>query len=203
MIINLIPTNGTVLLTLIYLEPVERPEAYAPFYALTPVFEQTGFMTLFTPDSKLYGELAALYSTDPEVAAISALQAGTVIAAVQPVSASAVWAGRESNDGTGNELGLQAVNQTCWTVTVSWWNAEDDEAAYAAAASLARKIRAAAVAAGASLEYIFMNDANFDQPVIAWYGEANVRRLRAVQQRAYDPGLVFQNLVRGGQKIPQ
>ncbi|KAI3332048.1 FAD-binding domain-containing protein [Xylariaceae sp. AK1471] len=222
MIINLLPTNGTMLLTLIYLKPVERPAAYAAFYALTPVFEQTGFMTLhqlqalfppatlprwtwythsFKPDSTLYGELATLYTTAPEIATIGALQGGSLIAAVQPISASAVLAGRESNNGTGNALGLQLVNQTWWTVTVSWWNAEDDAAVYVAGKSLANKIRAAADAAGASLDYIFMNDANIDQPVIASYGKANVRRLKAVQ-KAYDPDLIFQKLVTGGQKIP-
>lgn len=46
MIINLVPINGTTMLTFVYLKPVERPAAFAPFYALTPVFEQTGFLTL-------------------------------------------------------------------------------------------------------------------------------------------------------------
>lgn len=46
MIINLIPTNDTLMLTLVYLKPVERPEAFAPFYSLKPKFEQTGFLTL-------------------------------------------------------------------------------------------------------------------------------------------------------------
>ncbi|KAI1735291.1 putative FAD-binding oxidoreductase [Xylaria scruposa] len=222
MIINLVPTNGTLLLTFVYLKPVERPAAYAPFYALTPVFEQTGFMSLhqlmalftastiprwtwfshsFTPDSTLYNELATLYTSAPEVTAISAVQAGSLIAAVQPVSVSAVLAGQASNGGTGNALGLQPVNQTWWTITVTWWNAEDDATIYDAVASFSNKVKAAADAAGTSLEYIFMNDANVDQPVIASYGLDNVQRLRAVQQ-AYDPHMVFQKLVPGGQKLP-
>lgn len=222
MIINLVPTNGTVLLTLIYLKPVERPAAYAPFYALTPAFEQMGLMSLhelmalfppaalprwsmsaysFTPDPTLYNELATLYTTAPELATISAVQGGSLIAAVQPISASAVLAGQQSNGGTGNALGLQAVNQTWWTVTAAWWSAKDDDAVYAALESFANKVRAAADAAGASLDYIFMNDASNKQAVIASYGDANVRRLRAVQ-KVYDPSLVFQKLVPGGQKLP-
>lgn len=224
MIINLLPTNGTVMLTMVYLKPVERPSAYAPFYALTPIFEQAGFMTLhqlmalfpasplprwtwyvhgFKPSSALYDELATLYdaATAPEVAAIGALQGGTLVAAVQPVSAGSVRAGRTSNGGVGNALGLQAVDQTWWSVSASWWNAADDAAAEAAVASVAEKIGKAAAAAGASVDYIFMNDANSDQPVIASYGDDNVRRLQDVQE-AYDPDLVFQKLVSGGQKIP-
>ncbi|KAI0105085.1 putative FAD-binding oxidoreductase [Nemania sp. FL0031] len=222
MIINLVPTNGSLLLTFIYLKPVERPAAYAPFYALTPAFEQTGIMTLhelmglfpptilprwawyshtFTPNSALYAELANLYATAPEFATIGTVQAGTLLAAVQPISASAVLAGRKSNGGTGNALGLQAVNQTWWTITATWYNAEDDATVYGAIASFSDKVRAAADAAGTSLEYIFMNDASINQPVIASYGAASVNRLRAVQ-KAYDPQQVFQKLVTGGQKLP-
>ncbi|KAI0003483.1 putative FAD-binding oxidoreductase [Xylariaceae sp. FL0662B] len=180
MVINLIPINGTLLLTLVYLKPVERPEAYAPFYALTPVFEQTGFMTLHqlmalfpaTTLPRWTWYLGTLYATAPETATIGALQAGTLVAA------------------------------TWWAITVGWWNAEDDAAAYAAGASFAEKVHALAAAADAGLEFIFMNDANIDQPVITSYGEANVRRLRAAQE-AYDPDLVFQKFVPGGQKIPE
>lgn len=222
MIINLVPTNGSMLLTLAYLKPVERPDAYKPFYALTPVFEQTGIMTLhqlmalfpptalprwtwhtlsFRPDDMLYEELATLYTTAPEIATIGALQAGSLIAAVQPIAASAVLAGRESNNFTGNALGLEAVDQTWWTITAGWWNAEDDATVFAAVASFAAKVQAAADSAGASVDYLFMNEANMEQPVIASYGEANVRRLQAAQ-RIYDPDLVFRKLVPGGQKIP-
>lgn len=224
MIINLLPTNRTVMLTMVYLKPVERPSAYTPFYALTPIFEQTGFMTLhqlmalfpasplprwtwhmqgFKPSSELYAELATLYDAAiaPEVGALGALQGGTLLAAVQPVSADSVRAGRTSNGGIGNALGLQAVDQTWWSISASWWNATDDAAAEAAAASVAEKIANAAAAAGASVDYIFMNDANSDQAVIASYGQDNVRRLQEVQE-AYDPDFVFQKLVPGGQKIP-
>jgi Berberine and berberine like len=40
-----------------------------------------------------------------------------------------------------------------------------------------------------------------NQQVIQSYGEANVQRLQQVQ-KAYDPTLVFQRLVTGGQKVP-
>lgn len=129
--------------------------------------------------------LAALYATAPEAATVAALQAGTLITAVQPVSADSVRAGRASNGGVENALGLQAVDQTWWSVSVSWGDAADD-----AAASMADKIGAAAAAAGAKLDYIFMNDAYSNQSVIASYGEINVRRLRDVQ-KVYDSDLVF------------
>jgi FAD/FMN-containing dehydrogenase len=222
LIVNLIPTNNTDLLTLIYLKPVEHPAAYAPLYALTPVFQDTGFRTLhqimalfppavlprwtwyvkgFTPDPSLYTELATIFSSAPEIADMGALQGGTLVAAVQPISANAVLAGRASNAGTGNALGLQAVNQTWLIVTGGWYNAEDDAKAITAVRSIWEKVGAAADAAGATIEYLFMNDANIEQPVIASYGKENVKRLQSVRQE-YDPELVFHKLVPGAQKVP-
>ena len=68
-------------------------------------------------------------------------------------------------------------------------------------AGSATKIAAAVAEADASLDYLFMSEAHSVQPVLASYGEANVRRLQAVQ-KLYDPDLVFQKLVPGGQKLP-
>lgn len=219
LIVNLFPTNGSVLLTLVYLKPVERPEAYKPFYSLSPTFEQTGFMTLhelmgsfpsttiprwtgyaesFEPNSELFAQISNVFLTAPELASISALQAGTLVVAVQPISESAILAGQARG---GNALGLRPVNQTWFSVNAGWWNADDDATATAAVESLHAKILALAGDADVGLEYVFMNDANAKQQVLASYGEENVQRLRAVQ-RVYDPHLVFQKLVPGGQKIP-
>lgn len=222
LIVNLIPTNGTMLLTFVYLKPVERPDAFKPFYSLSPLVEQTGIMPLhqlmalfppadlprwawrtlsFKPNAKLYKKLADIYTNAPEIATISRLQAGSLIAAVQPIGKTAVLAGRESNNNTGNALGLEAVDQTWWGITAGWYNAKDDAVVYAALDSFAAKLEAAVKAAGAGVDYIFMNDASTKQPVIASYGAANVRRLQATQKK-YDPGMVFRKLVPGGQKVP-
>lgn len=220
MIINLAPTNGTVILTLIYLKPVANPAAYAPFYGFTPLEQELGFMTLhelmalfgnpslprwgwysnvFEPNSDLYSDISNLIYTAPEVDTIAALVAGTVVAAIQPISSSLVLAGRASNGG--NALGLQAVNQTWFSFDVGWWYQQDDAVALAALESLHAKVDALAAARGVQLSYIFMNDANINQSVIAAYGATNVDKLRAVQS-IYDPNHVFQKLVTGGQKIP-
>jgi hypothetical protein len=222
LIINLIPTNGTMLLTFAYLKPVERPDAYKPFYSLSPLIEQTGIMPLhqlmalfppadlprwawrtlsFKPDAVLYERLADLYASAPEVATLGGLQAGSLIAAVQPIGKSAVLAGRESNNSTGNALGLEAADQTWLGITAGWYNAKDDAVVYAALDSFAARIQAAVDAAGMGVDYIFMNDASFKQPVIASYGPANVGRLQETQKK-YDPDLVFTKLVPGGHKIP-
>lgn len=219
LIVNPVPINGSVILTLVYLKPVERPDAYAPFYKLTPTADQTAFMTLhelmaqfplppiprwtwyessFQPDRELYAQISELLRTSAEVATLSKLQAGTLIGAVQPIAKNVVLEGQKHG---GNALGLQPVAQTWFSLNFGWWDAEDDAAAYAAMDALHDKFEGLTKAADAKLEYFFMNDANIKQPVIASYGEENVQRLRAVQ-KVYDPHLVFQKLVPGGQKIP-
>ncbi|KAI1074068.1 FAD-binding domain-containing protein [Whalleya microplaca] len=219
LVINLAPVNDSVLVTLVYLQPVERPAAYAPFYSLSPVFEQTGFMTLhelqgvfpatdiprwtwysetFQPNSELFAHISRVLSTAPELASISKLHAGSLVATVQPINANVALAGQARG---GNALGLQPVNQTWFSLNLGWWDEGDDTVAIAAIESLHAKIKELSKDAGVDLQYIFMNDANAKQPVIASYSEANVKRLRSVQQ-VYDPHLVFQKLVPGGQKTP-
>ena len=222
LVVNVVPTNDTVLLTLVYLKPVERPAAYAPFYGLNPILEQTGIMPLstlltlfpdpslprwswwttsFKPDSALYDQIGNLVATAPETATIRALTGGTLVATVQPITENAVLAGRQANSVGGNALGLQAVNQTWFALNAGWWHAADDGVANAAVESLLSKAKSLAEAAGEQIEYLFMNDANAKQEVIGSYGKRNARRLAAVRE-AYDPLGVFTRLVRGGQKIP-
>lgn len=118
---------------------------------------------------------------------------------MQPVSASAITAGQAQG---GNALGLEAVNQTWFVLDVGWSSPAADTVAHKIGMSLSRKVEDAAARAKRGAPYIFMNDASYDEPVIASYGRENVRKLRAVQ-RIYDPGEVFQKLVRGGFKLPR
>jgi hypothetical protein len=46
---------------------------------------------------------------------------------------------------------------------------------------------------GILLDFVFMNDANFDQNPLASYGAANVQKLRVTAAK-YDPGALFQRL---------
>ncbi|RYP77480.1 hypothetical protein DL769_003390 [Monosporascus sp. CRB-8-3] len=219
MFMNLSPTNDTVLVTLAYLKPVERPEAFAPFYKLTPALEQMGVMSLpklmgafpaveiprwtwytssFRANSEVLSQISELLTTAPEIAAIRGLLGGTLVTTLQPINENLVLAGQARG---GNALGLQAVNQTWAAFNVAWWNEEDDTAAYAAAESLHARLEVLIRKEGLALDYVFMNDANVNQSVIVSYGQENVERLHAVQQ-VYDPNLVFKKLVPGGQKIP-
>lgn len=219
-IVNIIPTNDTVLLTLVYLKPVERPEAFAPFYKVTPLQDTTGFSTLhelmgafpnppiprwtwytstYRADQDMYAQVASFLSANQsEVIAMKNFTSGTVSSAIQPISKNVARAGKEAG---GNALGLEEVDQLWVALDFGWTGAEHDETVYSLVESLLSRIDDQAQARGVELPYIFMNDANNKQAVIESYGEDNNRRLRAVQQ-AYDPDQVFQKLVAGGQKLP-
>ncbi|KAK4222535.1 bifunctional solanapyrone synthase [Podospora fimiseda] len=210
--INLVPSNDTVIVTLIYLKPLTSPPAaFAPFYAEklnTPLLEQMGPFSLvnllalfnagsvprwewsvnsFKPSPELWGDIEQILSpSSPEIVTLRGLQAGTLVSTVQPITSRV---GDISASGN-NPLGLQAVNQTWLSLNAGWWREEDDTIARGVVSVLHQRIRQAAEDRGGLLEYLFMNDAGSDQGVIASYGSENVERLQQVR-------------VKGGQKIPE
>ena len=136
--------------------------------------------------------------TAPELQQIKSLNAGSLALGLQPISASVVLAG---NARGGNALGLQSVDQTWFVLDTGHWLPEGDQEAHNATRGIHARIENLTKENGNYLPYQFMNDASYDQPVIAHYGEASVEKLRKVQ-RLYDPNLVFQRLVTGGFKLP-
>lgn len=93
------------------------------------------------------------------------------------------------------------MNQTWLVLDVGWWNAEDDQLAHDYTASMISKVDDASQSSGHFVDYIFMNDAAADQPVIERYGAENVAKLKATAAK-YDPDGVFQHLASGGFKLP-
>ena len=219
MVMNIGPINDTVIVTLVYLKPEESPEAFAPFYGIPPVMQQSGIMSLtdlmtsfpaadlprwtwytssFEPKNDIFAKISDFLKAAPETDIIKPLQSGTLVATIQPINENVILTG-EANGG--NALNMKPVNQTWIAFNVGWANESDDEAAYAAIESLHERLVELIDDAGVGLDFIFMNDANIKQPVIASYGAESVQRLLGVKQD-YDPDFVFEKLVKGGQKIP-
>lgn len=136
----------------------------------------------------------------PHVQTIRAATAGTCAFSWQPVSAHLVEAGRAA--GGGNALGLEAVAQSWFHLDLLWGRAEDDAAVTAAAGAMHAEIEAAARARGGHLPYVFMNDANEGQDVLAGYGAESGRRMREVREH-YDPHGVFERKMAGAFKLPR
>ncbi|KAI1774390.1 putative FAD-binding oxidoreductase [Hypoxylon cercidicola] len=215
------PTNASIgaILNIVYLKPEEEPEAFAPFRNITPLADMTQLQTLtelmlaaplpeltrvnwfsasFKTDKELFNQVADVVSHGPELDELTNLTAGSLAFGWQPISSSAVLAG-EANGG--NALGLEPVNQTWLVLDVGWWYPEDDELAHNYTASMISKVDEASKSSGHYVDYIFMNDAAADQPVIESYGAENVAKLKETAAK-YDPDGVFQNLASGGFKLP-
>ncbi|KAG8526456.1 uncharacterized protein KY384_000049 [Bacidia gigantensis] len=218
-------TNASVgaVLNMVYLKPEITPPAFAPFYNIPTIGDLTKLQTLtemmsgqmlpdlprwtwratsFTPTAttSLYQEIATILSTAPELSLLQSAIAGSLALGLQPISSSLIMEGNAR--GGGNPLGLVPVNQTWFVLDAGWLELEGDETVAKATKGLIDRIEEATRNQGSHLEYIFMNDASPDQDVIGHYREENVRRLKEVQAR-YDPDFVFQDLVRGGFKIPR
>ena len=156
------------------------------------------FSSSFTNDKQLFNQVADIVTKAPELEELANLTAGSLAFGWQPISSSAALAGHASG---GNPLGLQPVNQTWLVLDVGWWKPEDDELAHNYTLGMINKIDDASKSSGHYVDYIFMNDAAADQPVIEHYGQENVAKLKATAQK-YDPDQVFQNLASGGFKLP-
>lgn len=135
----------------------------------------------------------------PHLNDIRSVTAGSVSFSFQPISSSLVEAGQKNG---GNALDLEATNQTWFHIDSAWWWPGDDDKVLGASRAMMDVIEETAKEEGSYLPYLFMNDANRRQEVIAHYGEESTRKLHQVQ-RKYDPRQVFQKLVPGGFKLPK
>jgi hypothetical protein len=154
--------------------------------------------TSFRPTTSLYKTLQNLVTTSPSANTIKSVTAGSQAFGIQPISTSLVKAGKQRG---GNALGLETVNQTWLVLDSGWWSISDDATVHNATRDMIDVIEADSKAGGNYIEYIFLNDASWDQEVIQHYGLENVQRLKRVS-KLYDPNSVFQILVPGGYKLP-
>ncbi|KAI1267561.1 putative FAD-binding oxidoreductase [Xylariaceae sp. FL1019] len=215
------PTNSTVgvWVSMIYLNPEPNPQAFSPFYDIPTTSDSTGIKSFmdylaeyaipmdvradwrtvsFEVDSALYTDIADIILNSPAVDTMKSVQGGFLAATIQPISSRVAALGQEH--GT-NILGLQQVDQTWFSFSTSWLWEDDDSKVHVAEEYATNQVLAAAKRNGKDLRYLFMNDASWDQDVVASYGTENVQLTKEVQ-RQYDPQLVFQRLVRGGFKLP-
>ncbi|RDA95625.1 hypothetical protein CP533_1159 [Ophiocordyceps camponoti-saundersi (nom. inval.)] len=201
------PTNHTLgaVLTVVYLKAEAWPSVLAPFSRIPfttdatkirsylDLLANTNIPTLprydwrastVKPDGRLYASIHNMTSSSSStLEPLSRLTSGTLAVGLQPMSRSGVLAGRRRG---GNALGLSPEAQTWLVLAGAWYFPSDDGPAHEAIRELGGRVGTEAAGLGLGLSYLFMNDASFDQPVIASYGAENVARLRDVQ-RVYDP----------------
>ncbi|KAI0429968.1 hypothetical protein F5Y09DRAFT_309013 [Xylaria sp. FL1042] len=201
----------------IYAKPIVRPDIFKMFYDIpstTQVINSTignmldlnNAMSNITPErhlrrlvtsvvhkfsEELLKEIFAEYVEFDSAAQGIGATTGMV---VQPFTTAAV---RHASSTGGNPIGLTEVLQNHMECFIQWEDSADDATAIATIQNMTAKVEALAQKQGLYLESKIMNDAGFNQNVLASYGSENLQRLKDVASQ-YDPSRVFQNLQNDG-----
>lgn len=208
-------TVGT-FVNVFYDRPVLNPAAFAMFREIphvadtTQIWRYSEFLasqaqSYFIPRWQLRGssykadeasDLKSYEIARREFEGINEL-GGAYILIYQPVSESLIDVGLNRT----TPITLTRTPQTWFSTAVGWGLPSNDAAIYAMSKSVQDKLEEYTKKRGTFLDYIFMNDAFRDQPVIERYGREVVGRLQRVL-RKWDPKLVLRRLMPGGFKIP-
>lgn len=210
------------LLNIVYLKPVWKPAAFAPFYKIEPRFDTSQFLTFaqyIQSQEQTYGGITrwqlrgTSYKASAEMdrkvveianaqftPAVQKAKNGATILIFQPIGKTVVDAGKWTMNGGGNPLGVESVGQTWFSTAAGWDEASDDDMVYAAAKKTTDAIEKESKKKGVYLKFLFMNDAFRDQNVFASYGSKNLEKLKSIAKK-YDPEGAFQRLWSGGFKL--
>lgn len=85
-------------------------------------------------------------------------------------------------------------------MNIAWALESNDDLIISTGKTFLEKIKAKAIEMGLYDEFLYLNDASADQPVMTGYGQANLDRLRKISKK-FDPKQVFQKQVTGGFKL--
>lgn len=218
-IADLVPTNGTLFLTLIYFAPVTtRPAAFDAFYKIPAVADNSqlhpnfldlisvgppqvvprfsyGFSNFYLDNSTTYRDVINLIAKQGEK--FKQVNGGTQVIIPQPISKSMVDVALTTG---GRPQGLQSRAQLWMNMSWGWNLASDDEYVYALIQETYNMVDALTKSRGLYDPYLFLNDAFPTQKVLRSYGEENFAKMQAVSKK-YDPSRMFQDQVPGGFKL--
>ncbi|KAL8664740.1 MAG: hypothetical protein Q9168_007844 [Polycauliona sp. 1 TL-2023] len=213
---DLVPTNGTLFITLIYFAPITtRPKAFDAFYKIPAISDDSkahpnfldlisvgppqvvprfsyGTSTLHLDDSHTYRDVMRLVATQGQK--MKSVNGGTCVIIPQPISKTMV----DYSPSRPQSLRSQAQ---LW-MNMSWgWNlAKDDAYVYALIKETYEMVNALTQKRGLYDPYIFLNDALPGQKVLRSYGAESFARMQSVSKK-YDPRGMFQTQVPGGFKL--
>ncbi|KAI1367949.1 putative 6-hydroxy-D-nicotine oxidase [Xylaria arbuscula] len=206
-------SNHTIV-AFIYSEPVERPAVFSMFYGIPyekhfieptlgtpytlaaafekvlgerPAYKRDIVAVSTLPDLDLYEEA---YDRWLEVSRDAMAKFDCMMTfGIQPVTASAVM----KSMSRGNPLKFVPESQQWYTSVIQWQDDDYDTMAHEAIKASGEGMRSAALRKGLLLDFVFMNDATWDQDPISSYGEDSVTELIRIS-REYDSSQLFQNL---------
>ncbi|KAK8026555.1 FAD linked oxidase-like protein [Apiospora marii] len=215
---SLIMTPDAITVVLQYSAPVEKPEAFAPFYNLEPLqiavpstigtFQSLAtILASVSPsqpmrhdyratssriDARLYEDVYRFWRTRA-LAAREATGANQTFV-IQPVVPNVATQGLAKG---GNSMGIPAENHIWWTTLVDWTDPKDDEKVRSVSIETTEQWKKLGQERGLHLPFLYMNDASRDQNPLATYGAENIARLKEISLK-YDPTQLFQKHQNGG-----
>ena len=218
-IADLVPTNDTLYVTLIYFAPVNStPAAFDAFYKIPAVADNSklhpnfldlisvgpaqvvprfsyGFSNLYLDDSQTYRDVINLCAQQGEK--MMQVNGGTQVLIPQPISKTMVDAALT----TGGRPQTLVSRAQLW-MNMSWgWNlASDDAFVYKLIQETYEMVIDLTKQRGLWDPYIFLNDAFMTQKVLESYGTDSFAKMKAVSAK-YDPHGMFQTQVPGGFKL--
>ena len=218
-IADLVPTNDTLYVTLIYFAPVNTtPAAFDAFYKIPAVADNSklhpnfldlisvgpaqvvprfsyGFSNLYLDDSQTYRDVINLCAQQGEK--MKLVNGGTQVLIPQPISKTMVDAALT----TGGRPQTLVSRAQLW-MNMSWgWNlASDDAYVYKLIQETYEMVIGLTKQRGLWDPYIFLNDAFMTQKVLRSYGPDSFAKMKAVSAK-YDPHGMFQTQVPGGFKL--
>ncbi|KAI0179809.1 6-hydroxy-D-nicotine oxidase [Hypoxylon sp. FL1284] len=95
---------------------------------------------------------------------------------LQPAASTTAKVGDEKG---GNSMGIPKVTQTWWSLVVEWSDETEDEAAMRVMDIFQEGIAKLAKEHQVHLDFLFVNDAKFNQDVLRSYGEVNFKKLQS------------------------
>ncbi|KAL8804031.1 MAG: hypothetical protein Q9182_002822 [Xanthomendoza sp. 2 TL-2023] len=216
---DLVPTNGTLYITLIYFGPVTtRPKAFDAFYRIPAVADDSGprpnflslisvgpdqvvprfsygFSSLYLDNSTIYRDVLRLCAKQGEK--LKRVNGGTQVLIPQPISKTMVDFAQTSG---GRPQTLQSRAQLWMNMSWGWNLAKDDAYVYALIKETYEMVDKLTKSRSLYDPYIFLNDAAPEQKVLRSYGKESFERMKEIS-RKYDPTQMFQKQVPGGFKL--
>lgn len=218
-IADLVPTNDTLYLTLIYFAPVNStPAAFDAFYKIPAVADNSklhpnfldlisvgpaqgvprfsyGFSNFYLDDSETYRDVINLCAQQGEK--MKQVNGGTQVLIPQPISKTMI----DAASTTGGRPQTLVSRAQLW-MNMSWgWNlASDDAYVYNLIQETYEMVINLTKQRGLWDPYIFLNDAFMTQKVLSSYGADSFAKMKAVSAK-YDPHGMFQTQVPGGFKL--
>ncbi|KAF2012412.1 FAD-binding domain-containing protein, partial [Aaosphaeria arxii CBS 175.79] len=218
--IAMVATLTSVIVGLVYIEPVERPKVFQGIYDIEPLavpvpstigtvldLSQISSADMSKPASLFRHDYrgvssrvdADLYKSTfrfwkHQATTIREATGANMTFVLQHVPKNVVDKGIENG---GNALGLEPTTQQWWTTLIDWDDPADDDIVREAAIAVSEKWVEISETNGSNLDFIYMNDASRDQDPLGTYSKDSIQKLQRVAKH-YDPSGIFQTLQNHG-----